>query len=279
MRAPTQFTLTSQVPASVGVATFLIADAQGLRQQLAVPSRVTVEHPTDPARGPWQVGYRIDHPAQPNPIFLGETATVADPSATLSVGFALSQSGAAAQPPAAAFGAQALPPDLPLSISLAFAMQTQQKSQWGWAAVAASVAGYYRSATGPGLTQCALANWALGRTDCCTGSGVADMACNQPYSVQDALRYVGNLGVATLSGLSFDAVRAELFAHRPIVAIIQWDTGGRHAVVISGFDANAGRQLIKVQDCFDASTKIYDFSRFPAIGAWYATCTTVPSPN
>ncbi|QWP76523.1 hypothetical protein J5226_23565 [Lysobacter sp. K5869] len=272
MRAPTQFTLTSDVPASVGVATFVIADAQGRTQQLAVPSGVSVAHPTDPALGPWQVSYRIDSPAQPTPVFLGETATVADPSATLSVGFALSQGGASA-PVLDTQWAPAL--TAPVSITLTFAMQVQQQTEWGWAAVALSVAGYYRDGPGANLSQCALANWALGRSDCCNRGAAVGAACNQPFSVQNALRHLGNLGAYVPSRLAFDAVQAQLSMRRPIVAIIGWNTGGHHAVVISGFDTLSGKQLITVQDCAGGTTQIVEFGRFPAMGAWVGTCTTV----
>src|SRR6266700_5017599 len=78
---------------------------------------------------------------------------------------------------------------------LGFTMQTQQQTQWCWAAVSVSVNLYYDPTSGQ--TQCAVANTALGQTTCCNDGSTAQ--CNQPWFLYLALQIVGNLN-AVASG-------------------------------------------------------------------------------
>lgn len=75
--------------------------------------------------------------------------------------------------------------DLPVRVP------AQSQSNWCWAAVSLGVSDFY-SQQGSTWTQCEVANKTLGRNDCCE-EPVPD-SCNCPWTLQDALSTVGNLG-------------------------------------------------------------------------------------
>jgi hypothetical protein len=125
---------------------------------------------------------------------------------------------------------------------LNFTMQTQQQTQWCWAAVSASVSAFFDATTG--WTQCAIVNAELGRTDCCTNGSSTN--CNRPWYLDSALSRTGNLqtwssGVCTLAD-----VTQEVNAGRPLCARIGWSGGGGHFLAIDGY--NCELSTIAVDD-------------------------------
>lgn len=105
----------------------------------------------------------------------------------------------------------------PIVHAVTFTMQSQQQSNWCWAAVAASVADYYDPPSG--WTQYTVVNAVNGRTDCCHFP--TSTACNCPGSVADALTATGNL--ASVGGpVSKETIIGELQAGRPTAARVAW---------------------------------------------------------
>jgi len=99
----------------------------------------------------------------------------------------------------------------PAAADLSFVMEPQAQDNWCWAAVAVSVAAFYSPATP--WTQCALADAALQRDDCC-GDGASGL-CNVPWYLERSLAGVGRLNSLTHSALSFVAVMDEIDAGNP----------------------------------------------------------------
>ncbi|WP_169814781.1 papain-like cysteine protease family protein [Nocardia crassostreae] len=113
---------------------------------------------------------------------------------------------------------------------LAFTMEAQTQSNWCWAATATSVSHYYWLFSH--WTQCKVACNELSRTDCC-GSPVPS-ECNVPWYLDRALTRTDNLDSFT-GAITFDRIKQEIDAGRPIGARIEWGTGGGHFMVIYGY--------------------------------------------
>src|SRR5258708_20108493 len=94
---------------------------------------------------------------------------------------------------------------------LGFTMQTQQQTQWCWAAVSVSVNLYYHPTSGQ--TQCTVANTAMGQTTCCTDGSTAE--CNQPWFLDQALQIVGNLNALTSGKTALTNIKPEINQSRP----------------------------------------------------------------
>lgn len=147
---------------------------------------------------------------------------------------------------------------------LDFRMQPSQQSNWCWAAVAASVSKFYdpRGA----FQQCELANFLLGRHDCCENPSI----CNHGMSLTDALKHTGNFRRSSLV-VTFAELYAEIFAGRPICVGIQYPDGARHYVVIFGCQDD---ERIWIADPAREG-KVLAFHNFPtkypkdgSLGAW-----------
>jgi hypothetical protein len=165
-------------------------------------------------------------------------------------------------------------------------MQFQETSLWCWIAVGVSVAQYYGHGK---ATQCAtmtgigqnINKWPT-TTRCCPTRFQTQMnpelgkILANPYdrSAEDALEDVGIPTVCIKSGgvgdvlnvtnnnggdfgsLSLDEITSELEAGRPVVADIQWTSGGQHVVAIVGVlneqllvcDPANGESVIRYQD-------------------------------
>jgi hypothetical protein len=130
-----------------------------------------------------------------------------------------------------------------------YLLETQEESEWCWAAVAQSVERFFDP--NAELTQCQIANNVIVRRNCC-GDPVPD-SCNVPQRLTDAL---GNRGIDRLQKdgalsrpLSFGELQQQLDAHRPVCVRIEWDGGGGHAVVVTGYQLlSSGARLVDVAD-------------------------------
>jgi hypothetical protein len=125
-----------------------------------------------------------------------------------------------------------------------FSMQTQQQSNWCWAATATSVGLFYKPASG--WTQCTVANGELSRTDCC-GAG-ASGACNVYGFLDQALTVVGHLdhwvgGIATTAQIDTEVTFA-----RPLGIRVAWSGGGAHFLCIMGQYSAGGVDYVTVND-------------------------------
>jgi len=121
------------------------------------------------------------------------------------------------------------------------AVESQEQSQWCWAACCQMVLEYY----GFTRTQCEMADYAFGQSNCCTWGGSA--ACNQPNwlfdhtrDCQDVLIKWGSVfSVGHEEHFSWPLVTSEIDARRPFIIGWHWDGGGGHALVGRGYtDSN-----------------------------------------
>jgi len=118
----------------------------------------------------------------------------------------------------------------------------QEHSQWCWAGSSQGILYYYGSYP----SQCAIANWAWSRGDCCGNTDFYwSHACNQPNSMygasgdlQDILSHWGVSSTAYASALSEVTVNTEINAGRPFVIRWGWDGGGGHFIDGRGKDAS-----------------------------------------
>ena len=114
---------------------------------------------------------------------------------------------------------------------LDFEIQQQERTNWCWAAVAASVARYYDPHSK--FTQCSVASGELGH-DCSTG-GKPD-PCNVYGYLMSSLFRVGHFEkwVAQRPATTGE-IEGEIGQGRPLCARIVWNGGGAHLVAISGY--------------------------------------------
>jgi Papain-like cysteine protease AvrRpt2 len=145
---------------------------------------------------------------------------------------------------------------------LSFIMQSQQQTEWCWAAVSASVAGFFNS-LGPAGTpwkQCEVANKVRNDTTCCQNG--ASSNCNHDDLLDSALTVVGHLvGPVAANPLLFPGVENEINLNRPVALRIGWYSGGGHFVAIDGYDDTGGVQIVDVEDpWYGPST--YDYTQF-----------------
>lgn len=161
-----------------------------------------------------------------------------------------------------------------LGADLQFDMEKQQHSKWCWAAVTASVARYYGQNQ---YTQCKLATWRFGGKACdCCAEPFQEGDCNKTSSTKDALAHVGNLASGTDDSLSWEQVKHEIDAGRPVGVAVKWNsTGSRHAVVITGYNDD---KEITVRDPGKVAMSVLPFDEFPAKyrsgASWAATFKT-----
>jgi hypothetical protein len=157
------------------------------------------------------------------------------------------------------------------STMLAFTMETQQETEWCWAATTASVSKFYSA--GSAWSQCAIASSCLDQS-CCT----APMPCNLPYYLESALRTTGNLASDSANSDTFSNVQSEISNDSPVCCHISWagPEGGGHFVAIYGYDA-ATQDLDIGDPYYGRSTIPYSVfvSKYQGSGTWdytYKTC-------
>lgn len=139
-----------------------------------------------------------------------------------------------------------------VSKHLAFDMQHQTQSNWCWAATATSVSRFYWKISS--WTQCLVANAELNLDHCCDDD--VPNACNVTWWLAKALQRTNNF-VSVTGPASFQTVRDEIDAGRPVGARIGWDDGGGHFMVIYGYS------IVGNTNYFDIDDPIYGKSHIP----------------
>jgi hypothetical protein len=144
-----------------------------------------------------------------------------------------------------------------------FVMQTQQASNWCWAAVAVSVNNFFGSPVAvlanPAWTQSKLANQQLGITSApgCAQTPVPK-PCNQPEGLDVALTITKNLmpdGAKFDQHLTFESIQKWVAAQLPLGARITWYGGGAHFIALDGVKLmSSGERKVHVQDPSFSST-------------------------
>lgn len=161
---------------------------------------------------------------------------------------------------------------LVVSRQLAFDMQLQTQSNWCWAATATSVSHFYWLWST--WTQCNVANGELGRSDCCNSA--VPSACNVPWWLDRALTRTNNF-VSMMGQASFQQVRSEIDAGRPVGARIGWNGGGGHFMVIYGYSLVVGVEYFDIDDPIYGKSHltVSDFaSNYQGSGTWTHTYFT-----
>jgi hypothetical protein len=158
------------------------------------------------------------------------------------------------------------------SKQLAFNMQAQAQSNWCWAATATCVSHFYWLWST--WTQCAVANNELGRSDCCNST--VPSACNVPWYLDKALTRTRNF-VSVMGPATFQQVRDEIDAGRPVGARVGWSGGGGHFMVIYGYSFVVGTQYFDIDDPIYGKShlSVSDFSsNYQGSGTWTHTYFT-----
>lgn len=153
---------------------------------------------------------------------------------------------------------------------LDFVIQSQEQSEWCWAALSASIVNFY--AGNDSLKQCEVVKKVLGRSTCCE-DGSSDL-CNQQFDIDSALRRLGHLARAQGNQPDFRIVDAEIKAGRPVGVRILWSDGGGHAIVVYGVTDD--RQVIIADPASANDEAIVPFDGFvyKDIGSWNGTLFT-----
>jgi hypothetical protein len=150
---------------------------------------------------------------------------------------------------------------------LEFAMQHQDETFWCWAATSVSVAHYYENASN--WTQCRMVNEERRLTTCCRDG--AAPGCNVPNVLQSPLERVDVLDRWQRGSVSFDRIREEIDAGRPLAWRIQWPDGTGHFAVIEGYQSS-NRRLLAVEDPWTGSVDVpfasLQSGRYRGNGKW-----------
>ncbi|CAE6715270.1 papain-like cysteine protease family protein [Candidatus Nitrotoga fabula] len=155
---------------------------------------------------------------------------------------------------------------------LPFNMQAQTQSNWCWAATSTSVSHFYWFLSP--WTQCRVANGELNHNDCCNSP--VPSPCNVPWYLDKALTRTNNF-VNITGQVSFQQVRDEIDAGRPVGARIGWGGGGGHFMVIYGYSVAAGVEYFDIDDPIYGKTHltVSDFStNYQGSGNWTHTYFT-----
>lgn len=153
-----------------------------------------------------------------------------------------------------------------------FDMEHQEKGNWCWAAVSASVDRYFDPANA--WAQCAVASKVLGVKNCCYNKDAHD----EGAALDDALNAVQRQREARSSAIDFQQLKSEIDSEMPVCVRIGWTKGGAHFVSLYGYRIwDSGAKTIEVGDpWYGNSTQ--DFDQFPAYyrggGEWTDTFLT-----
>lgn len=121
-----------------------------------------------------------------------------------------------------------------------------QQTQSNWCAIAAAemILAYYGSTIG----QCEGANVDFHRSDCCNSP--SSSVCNPGTGsfTGTPLDYYGVGYTGASSQLSYAQFTAEIDAGRPVSIGYNWNSGGGHALNVSGYDNDSGSQWMYIDD-------------------------------
>lgn len=136
------------------------------------------------------------------------------------------------------------------SKQLPFTIQTQQQTNWCWAACACSISVFFNSAP-IWSKQCTLANTAFGisgTNDCCTNG--SSSSCNLPCDPNKALTITKNSQQNSFSGAaSIPQIQTEINAGHPIFCEMLLNGGNDvHCVVIYGYNFGIGSASLNIAD-------------------------------
>jgi len=163
-------------------------------------------------------------------------------------------------------------------------VQRQKKSEWCWAAVSVSIDRFFRPDSTH--TQCDIVSGAI-KLPCCEESprGQPD-PCNTPHALHPVLGRFHLLAADPIvKPLTFNQVRTEIDAGRPVCVLIKWLdnqaqlTNRGHFIALNGYRVTPAQKLfVSVTDPMYGSSEI-DFEHFASKkggyrdgrGVWFAS--------
>lgn len=151
---------------------------------------------------------------------------------------------------------------------LNFIMQSQQQTNWCWAATSVSVSRFFNPNST--WTQCTVVNSELGRSDCCAQGSSSN--CNKPWFLDSALSRTNNLQSTSSGSANMTEIAGEINSNRPICVRIGWAGGGGHFLAIDGY--NTAISMISVDDpWFGASDVVLSVfqTAYQGSGSWTTT--------
>jgi hypothetical protein len=166
----------------------------------------------------------------------------------------------------------------PTSGQLAFRIEPQRQTNWCWAAVSVSVARFYDPASS--WTQCAVADRAWSRQDCCGTEGSDERTCNQDWFLDSALEITRCLVGMEQRAFTFDEVLGEIGRGAVVGCRVEWSGGRGHFMVIVGWRiGDRGKRYIDIADPIYLDTQIVfdEFARhYHGGGDWTHSYRTRP---
>lgn len=126
-------------------------------------------------------------------------------------------------------------------------LQPQQTGNWCWAATTQMIAQHF----GITVTQCSLANYRFGKSNCCDSetSGVPCPKtddCNNPDWPQ--LDYVGLKFTESAAALSWEKLQKQIFCAKKPMAYAYGGIGVGHVLVIKGYLTLNGTRYLVLND-------------------------------
>ncbi|MDG3008448.1 papain-like cysteine protease family protein [Paludisphaera mucosa] len=145
----------------------------------------------------------------------------------------------------------------------------QEQSEWCWAACLDMV---LEANADFSKNQCDFANAAYELTGCCLAP--SSSLCNQPIPVIQFRQEYERYGFAAQfynGSISFNAVKLEVDADRPVQVGVSWTGGGGHAMLITGWDQEGTEQFVFVTNSLDRTKTRVRYSDFLTVsnqGTW-----------
>jgi hypothetical protein len=145
---------------------------------------------------------------------------------------------------------------------LNFAIQKQEQTEWCWAAVSASIRGFY--SPGGALRQCEVVNQMLLRQDCCDNPS----SCNTQFNLKLTLEELRHLQQNDPGQPDFGRVVTEIDTGQPLAVKIRWDGGGNHFVVVYGFTDDGKVHVADPMHPTDSVIVTFNNFVYKDIGHW-----------
>jgi hypothetical protein len=134
---------------------------------------------------------------------------------------------------------------------LPFNMQTQNQSNWCWAAVAVSTHLFYGGTQWP--VQCGLVNQTFGLHICCQSG--SSPACNKQYYLDQALQITGNYHHYTNGPELWSSVTQQINIRHPLGVRISLAGNLGHFLIINGYTVTPrGIQQVVLRDSLNGNS-------------------------
>jgi hypothetical protein len=143
-------------------------------------------------------------------------------------------------------------------------MMGQEEINWCWSAVTQTIAAFRhgRSSTQEEIAskhaeqsgkpyRCAPPNRSHTGGGQCSSAAACSATCNDPHVLRRILEEQGlyDQTLSSNAAPSFEQIQAEVNAQRPLPCRVQWNGGGGHFILVSGWSVDAsGKRRVHVLD-------------------------------